>query len=213
MPCFAPFCHTAGLPHTTWRAATAALLLSALACTTGHAQVHRCTSAQGHTTYTNAPCAEGETAVLVQPALSAQEHAQQQAQYEQALQRREAERAARAQQEAAAQTQRTHEDHLRATQAAQAAAERASQAQAAAQAAADSANANANAPTVLPTWGGHGPAPLPPMYPQVHPPAHPPVHRPHPSAPHGDNGNQHGSGWSCNVFRCTDGQGNTRPVP
>lgn len=206
MPCSAFLPLTSVRPAVCWGARAVALLIGVWACTSGHAQVNRCTDAQGRITYTNAPCAAGEAAVQVQPALTEQERAQQQAQYEQALQRREAERAARAEQEAAAQTQRAHEDSLRAaTQAAQEAAERARQAQAAA----DEAAASANAPTVLPmpAWGSHRPAPVPPMY--------PPVHRPHPQPPHGGPGASAGtgSGWSCNVFRCTDGQGNTRPVP
>lgn len=52
---------------------------------TAHAQVVRCTDAQGRVTYTEGSCPEHQKSREVLPELSAQERAEQDAQYQQAL--------------------------------------------------------------------------------------------------------------------------------
>ena len=65
------------------------------------AQVQRCTDASGHVTYTNAPCQPGQRSHELIPPSSPQERAQQEAQYQQALERRREAQALQLQRDAA----------------------------------------------------------------------------------------------------------------
>lgn len=158
------------------------------ALSTAHAQVVRCTDAQGRVTYTEGSCPEHQKSREVLPELSAQERAEQDAQYQQALENKRAAQQAQAERQAA-------------------------QAQEAAQrAAAEAARRPPPAPIVvvppapavsseLPIYGPLYP-PRPPRPPHVRPPPHP-VPPPPGSSP----------GYNCNVFRCYDGKGNTWQRP
>ena len=169
--------HPALLPLTLW-----ALALFAPA----HAQVQRCTDARtGQVTYTDGPCAAGQQATEVLPALSPEERAAQQRQYQQAQERLQAE--------------------LARSQAARRAQAQAEAAQAAAQA------AHRPPPPVVVTVPEAQPYAVPyPVYVdrgQPHRP-HRPGHQSKPPPPP-----QPGPGWHCNVFRCSDGKGNVVPRP
>lgn len=83
------------------------LTLALLACACWHsaaqAQVLRCEDANGNVTYTNTGCAHSKEVIQVVPPISAQERAQQDAQYQQALQRKQAEQLQHAERDAARQ--------------------------------------------------------------------------------------------------------------
>ena len=173
--------HPALLPLTLW-----ALALFAPAPAPAHAQVQRCTDARtGQVTYTDGPCAAGQQATEVLPALSPEERAAQQRQYQQAQERLQAE--------------------LARSQAARRAQAQAEAAQAAAQA------ARRPPPPVVVTVPEAQPYAVPyPVYVdrgQPHRP-HRPGHQSKPPPPP-----QPGPGWHCNVFRCSDGKGNVVPRP
>lgn len=88
---------------THYRPLTAALI--AVVCAHGalQAQVLRCEDAKGNVTYTNTGCAHSKEVIQVVPPMSAQELAQQDAQYQQALQRKHEEQLLQAERDAAAQ--------------------------------------------------------------------------------------------------------------
>lgn len=64
------------------------------------AQIQRCTDDRGHVTYTDGRCASGQESEEVMPALNAEEQAQLQARYQQAMERRRQEQALQLQREA-----------------------------------------------------------------------------------------------------------------
>jgi hypothetical protein len=162
---------------------TAALL--ALLCTHSmvQAQVLRCEDAQGKVTYTDASCPHSKEVIQVVPAMTAQERAQQDAQYQQALQRKQA-----------AQLQQAERD---------AAQQQAEAARAAAQAAKRLPPAPApvivQVPASEPSYYSPPYLSRPPLPPHVRPPA------PKPQPPQ--------QAANCNVFRCYDGKGNTWARP
>ncbi|KUF40974.1 DUF4124 domain-containing protein [Comamonas kerstersii] len=163
----------------------ATLLALLSVCSTAGAQVLRCEDAQGRVTYTNTTCPHDQRMQEVAPPLSAEEQARQDAQYQQALERKREQQLLRAEQEAA---QRKAE----AERAAAAAAKRPPQ------------PIIVQEPQAPPASPVYVPVPVPqrpPMHRPVPPP--PPAHKPHPD----------GAGYHCNVFRCWDGKGNvwTRP--
>lgn len=82
---------------------TAALIAWVCAHGAVHAQVLRCEDAKGNVTYTNTGCAHSKEVIQVVPPMSAQERAQQDAQYQQALQRKHAAQVLQAERDAAAQ--------------------------------------------------------------------------------------------------------------
>lgn len=171
--------HPALLPLTLWA-------LALFAPAPAHAQVQRCTDARtGQVTYTDGPCAAGQQATEVLPALSPEERAAQQRQYQAAQERLQAE--------------------LARSQAARQAQAQAEAAQAAAQA------ARRPPPPVVVTVPEAQPYAVPyPVYVdrgQPHRP-HRPGHQSKPPPPP-----QPGPGWHCNVFRCSDGKGNVVPRP
>ena len=81
--------------------ACATLLLASLATT--HAQVLRCEDAQGRITYTDGSCATSKEVTEVVPALTEAQRAQQAAQYQDALARKQAAQALQAERHAAEQ--------------------------------------------------------------------------------------------------------------
>lgn len=154
------------------------------------AQVQRCTDARtGQVTYTDGSCASGQRGAEVLPALTPAEKAAQDAQYQAAQERWQAEHAR-------TQALRQLEADKAAAQAAAAAAARPPvqiiQPPANSEESAESANA-----VLLPY----------PAYPDYYPPPH----RPRP--PHGKPPPSQDGPWQCNVFRCYDGKGNVRPRP
>lgn len=78
----------------TYRPLIAALCTWVLTHGAVHAQVLRCEDAQGHITYTNTGCPHSKAIKEVVPVQSAHEKAQQDAQYQQAVQRKRAEQQA-----------------------------------------------------------------------------------------------------------------------
>ncbi len=77
------------------------IAICAVVISTAQAQVHRCTNAAGHSIYTDAPCAEGQTSKLVERQKSAAEIAQDRANADAATDRKyRAQAAERAQQDA-----------------------------------------------------------------------------------------------------------------
>ncbi|MCZ8091921.1 MAG: DUF4124 domain-containing protein [Acidovorax sp.] len=77
------------------------IAICAVVISTAQAQVHRCTNAAGHSVYTDAPCAEGQTSKLVERQKSAAEIAQERANADAATDRKyRAQAAERAQQDA-----------------------------------------------------------------------------------------------------------------
>lgn len=69
------------------------------------AQVQRCTDASGHVTYTDTVCQQGQRSHEVVPPTSAQERAEQEARYQQALERRREQHALDMQRQAQAQAE------------------------------------------------------------------------------------------------------------
>lgn len=163
----------------------ATLLALLSVCSTAGAQVLRCEDTQGRVTYTNTTCPHDQRMQEVAPPLSAEEQARQDAQYQQALERKREQQLLRAEQEAA---QRKAE----AERAAAAAAKRPPQ------------PIIVQEPQAPPASPVYVPVPVPqrpPMHRPVPPP--PPAHKPHPD----------GAGYHCNVFRCWDGKGNVWSRP
>lgn len=152
------------------------------------AQVQRCTDARtGKVTYTDGSCSADQRSQEVVPALSPQEKAAQERQYEEAQARWQLE-------QARTQAQRQIEAEKAATQAAAAAARQPP-------VQIIQPPANPAAPVVVPY----------PVYPGSVG-AYPPPHRPRP--PHGKPPPPEPEvRWQCNVFRCYDGKGNVRPRP
>lgn len=151
------------------------------------AQVFRCTDAQGRITYTGTPCAPSQSGKEVLPAPTPEERAQQEAQYQQALERRRAEQALQAEREAA-------------------------QAQSDAARAAEQAAQRPQPPVIVQVPPSSPPVVVPsygPFYPPRPPHGRPPPPpRPQPQPP-----DTKADGYNCNVFRCYDGKGNTYPRP
>ena len=143
----------------TYRPLMTALCAGALMQGMVYAQVLRCEDANGHVTYTNTGCPQSKAIKEVVPALSAHQKAQQEAQYQQAVQRKRAEQQMWAERDAAQQ-----------------------QAQAA-RAAAQAAQRPAPAPVVVqvPTSAGPSYGPLYPPHPTYGRPAPSPL--PAPQAP------------------------------
>lgn len=152
------------------------------------AQVQRCTDARtGKVTYTDGSCSADQRSQEVVPALSPQEKAAQERQYEEAQARWQLE-------QARTQAQRRLEAEKAAAQAAAAAARQPP-------VQIIQPPANPVAPVVVPY----------PVYPGSVG-AYPPHHRPRP--PHGKPPPPEPEvRWQCNVFRCYDGKGNVRPRP
>lgn len=152
------------------------------------AQVQRCTDARtGKVTYTDGSCSADQRSQEVVPALSPQEKAAQERQYEEAQARWQVE-------QARTQAQRRLEAEKAAAQAAAAAARQPP-------VQIIQPPANPAAPVVVPY----------PVYPGSVG-AYPPHHRPRP--PHGKPPPPEPEvRWQCNVFRCYDGKGNVRPRP
>lgn len=88
---------------TFYSTLTAACLAGICAHSAVQAQVLRCEDAQGNVTYTNTGCPHSKEVIQVVPPMSAQERAQQEAEYQQALQRKQAEQQHRAERDAAQQ--------------------------------------------------------------------------------------------------------------
>ncbi|WP_312568644.1 DUF4124 domain-containing protein [Comamonas sp.] len=156
------------------------------ALSTAHAQVVRCTDAQGRVTYTEGACPAHQTSREVVPELSAQERAEQAAQYQRAL------------------------ENKRATQQAQAEREAAQAQEAAQRAAAEAARRPPPAPIVVVPPAPAAPSDLP-VYGPLYPPR--PPHPPHVRPPHPQPPPPPSEGYNCNVFRCYDGKGNTWQRP
>ena len=152
------------------------------------AQVQRCTDARtGKVTYTDGSCSADQRSQEVVPALSPQEKAAQERQYEEAQARWQVE-------QARTQAQRRLEAEKAAAQAAAAAARQPP-------VHIIQPPAKPAAPVVVPY----------PVYPGSVG-AYPPHHRPRP--PHGKPPPPEPEvRWQCNVFRCYDGKGNVRPRP
>lgn len=72
----------------TYHRLCAVLLGLCGATTLAHAQVLRCEDARGHVTYTNTECPHSQRSKEIAPRLSDEEKAQQEAQYQQALERK-----------------------------------------------------------------------------------------------------------------------------
>lgn len=144
------------------------------------AQVLRCEDAQGRITYTDTECPKSKSIQEVLPAMSSEEKAQLDAQYQQALARKQEEQARLAERDAA---QRKAEAELAAAQAAQ-------------------------RPPVIVQMPPPETAtnPQPPVYGPLYPPHRPPMQRPMPLPPGPDT---KAPGYNCNVFKCYDGKGNT----
>lgn len=163
--------------HQPLRAALFALL-----CVPGvvSAQVLRCEDAQGRITYTDTECPQSKSVEEILPAMSSEEKAQLDAQYQQALARKQEEQARLAERDAA---RRKAEAERAAAQAAQ------------------------RPPVIVPTPPPETSAPpQPPVYGPLYPPHRPPIQRPTPLPPGPDT---KAPGYNCNVFKCYDGKGNT----
>lgn len=78
------------------------------------AQVQRCTDASGHVTYTDTACQQGQRSHEVVPPTSAQERAEQEARYQQALERRRHAQALQLQRDAVQQAQQQAQQQARA---------------------------------------------------------------------------------------------------
>lgn len=152
------------------------------------AQVLRCEDANGRVTYTNTSCPNSKAIKEVVPPLSAQEKAQQDAQYRQALERKREEQQLQAERDAA---QRKAEAERAAARAAQ---------QPAPAPVPPVVVQVPPAQTVVPSYG--------PFY-----PPRPPHVRPYPPQPQPPRPPQQSDGYNCNVFRCYDGKGNTWSRP
>lgn len=85
------------------------LLLSCGFISSVHAQVQRCTDAQGHITYTDGPCLKGQRSLEVVPAPTAEERALESLRYEQAMERRREQQLIDAQRNAARQAEQAAE--------------------------------------------------------------------------------------------------------
>ena len=150
-----------------------------------HAQVVRCTDAQGQVTYTEGSCPKRQESREIVPAMSAQERALQEAQYQRALANKRAARQAQSERDMA-------------------------QAQEDAQRAAAEASRRPLPTTIVVA----PPAPAAvsneqPVYGPLYPPRPPHVRPPpHPAPPPAST-----EGYNCNVFRCYDGKGNTWQRP
>lgn len=88
---------------TPYRHLFAALLIGACVHGIAHAQVMRCVDASGHVTYTDGKCPNSKEVQEILPPLSAQEQAQHDAQYQQALERKRTAQQLQAEREAAQQ--------------------------------------------------------------------------------------------------------------
>ena len=163
----------------------ATLLALLSVCSTAGAQVLRCEDAQGRVTYTNTTCPHDQRMQEVAPPLSAEEQARQDAQYQQALERKREQQQLRAEQE----------DAQRKAEAERAAAQPAQQ---------------PPPPIIVQVPEA---APAPPVYVPVPVPQRPPVHRPGPPPAPPHKPHPDGSGYQCNVFRCWDGKGNVWSRP
>lgn len=88
---------------TTYRYLFAVLITCLYTAGIAHAQVIRCVDASGHVTYTDGKCPNSKEVQEILPPLSAQEQAQHDAQYQQALERKRAAQQLQAEREAAQQ--------------------------------------------------------------------------------------------------------------
>lgn len=95
--------------HPTSSSLLLALLLSSCFASSVHAQVQRCTDAQGHITYTDGPCLKGQRSLEVVPAPTAEERALESLRYEQAMERRREEQLINAQHNATRQAEQAAE--------------------------------------------------------------------------------------------------------
>lgn len=157
-------------------------VLLAVLCTpcVVNAQVLRCEDAQGNVTYTDAECPKSQSGKEILPAISREEKAQLDAQYQQALALKQEEQTRLAERDAA---QRKAEAERAAAEAAQ------------------------RPPVIVPPPPPSTTAnPQPPAYGPLYPPHRPPMQRPTPVPPGPDT---KAPGYNCNVFKCYDGKGNT----
>ena len=145
-----------------------------------NAQVFRCVDGKGKVTYTDSGCTSNQSAQEVIPPMSAEEKAQMDAQYQQALERKRQEQALQAERDAAERQAR---------------------------AAREAAEAAQKPPVVVHIEPPAQTAtPQPPAYGPFYPPHRPPMQRPMPRPPGPD---PKAPGYNCNVFKCYDGKGNT----
>ena len=142
------------------------------------AQVLRCEDAQGNITYTDTECPKSKSIKEVLPPMSAGEKAQLDAQYQQALARKQEEQARLAERDAAWRKEQAERAAIEAAQ----------------------------RPPVIVQMPPPPVADPAPTYGPLYPPRHPPIQRPMPQPPRPD---PQAPGYSCNVFKCYDGKGNT----
>ena len=181
--------HTHRLPHWVFAAARAgALLAGMLSASLAQAQVLQCTDRQGHITFTNTTCPAGQRMQQVAPAIPPEVQAEQDARYQEALERRRAEQALQAERDAT----QARIDAARAS-------ERAALRQ--------PRPLPAPAPVIVEV-----PVAAPPYYPPPNAQWHPP-RPPHPAPPPAQPTPQSGGSHNCNAFRCYDGKGNTWARP
>jgi len=169
---------------TTCRHFFAALITCLYTAGIAHAQVIRCVDASGHVTYTDGTCPNSKQVQEILPPLTAQEQAEHEAQYQQALERKRAAQQLQAEREAAQQ-------------------------KADAQRAAALAAQRPVPPVIVQVPPSDPITTYVPLYPPRPPHIRPPhIRPPPPIRPQPDTGS-----YNCNVFRCYDGKGNTWSRP